>query len=370
MAKKRADGYYQKQFRYEGKKYTIYAKNPSELFEKEKAKKEELQKIKEVRENPTIREYFEKWESRRMGNVSEASIRGQRIQFNASGKVFIPEAKCKFADLKVREITIDDLLVVQRTLAEKRVSRGVNDVMATIKQIMNSAKEDRIIDYNPCVRIKPLKRTEPQARNTIHRALSISEQTAFFNAEATQNSFYYDVFRIAILTGMRIGEIGALKNSDIHDGFIHIERTITRTELGGYKVGDRAKTDAGKRKIPMNDKIKAVIAHQRKINKMLDNDLVSFDDLIFKAPERGLLKPYPVDREIKRICKMLDIEPITSHGFRDTFATRAIENGIAPKTLQEILGHSDISMTLNLYAHCLDDTKKEAMNQLDIAIPI
>ena len=56
------------------------------------------------------------------------------------------------------------------------------------------------------------------------------------------------------------------------------------------------------------------------------------------------------------------------HAFRDTFATRAIESGIDPKTLQEILGHSDISMTLNLYAHVMDDTKHEAMQKIIIAI--
>ena len=76
----------------------------------------------------------------------------------------------------------------------------------------------------------------------------------------------------------------------------------------------------------------------------------------------------PVDREIKRVCKRTGIEHFTCHAFRDTFATRAIEQGVAPRTLQELLGHSDFSLTMNLYGHVLDDTKEKAMNALQIVI--
>ena len=368
--KKRPDGRYQKGFTFNGRRFFVYGFTEEEIYEAKRQKIEELKKGVERRENPTFKEYFERWMKRRVGTISEASQRGQRTQFNAVAKVIIPGVNKSFADLKIKEITVDDLLTVQRTLAKDRVSRGVNDTMATVKQIMTTALNERIIEYNPCVLIKPLKRMEPQARNTIHRALSLREQKTFFDAEITKNSFYYNIFRLAMLTGMRIGELGALKNSDIHGGFIHVERTITRTVDGGYKVGDSAKTEAGRRKIPLNDQIRQVIADQRKINNMLDNGISNIDDLIFKAVGRGLLKPYPVDREIKRICKVLDIEPFTSHGFRDTFATRAIESGIPPKTLQELLGHTDISMTLNLYAHVLDDTKQTAMDQLGQAIAL
>ena len=212
------------------------------------------------------------------------------------------------------------------------------------------AVRERRLEYNPCSPVKPLKRTEKPARETVHRALTIEEQKSFFACERCKNSFYYDAFKFMCLTGMRAGEVGALYVSDIYDDKIHVNRTITKTESGGYRVGDDPKTWHGKRTIPLNDSIREVIAHQMQINKMLDGDKVTeINARIFKAPQRGLLMATPADREITRICKLLNLEKFTCHAFRATFATRCIEQGMQPRTLQELLGHSDFGITMNLY---------------------
>ena len=177
---------------------------------------------------------------------------------------------------------------------------------------------------------------------------------------------YYNVFRFAITTGTRAGEIGALKYSDIRNGMICIERTITRTESGRDRIGEDAKTAAGRRQIPLNDQIKSVLADQRELNRLLYGDILPLNDRIFKAAYGGLLNVTHIDREIKSICQAAGVEPFTMHAFRATFATRAIENGMNPKTLQEILGHSNFNLTMSLYGHALTDTKKQAMQNLTI----
>ncbi len=102
---------------------------------------------------------------------------------------------------------------------------------------------------------------------------------------------------------------------------------------------------------------------------MLDGDkIVSMNSTIFKAPERGLLMATPADREISRICKRTGIEKFTAHAFRATFATRCIEQGIDPRTLQELLGHADYKITMNLYGHVTDNTLETAMNAVNIAL--
>lgn len=63
----------------------------------------------------------------------------------------------------------------------------------------------------------------------------------------------------------------------------------------------------------------------------------------------------------KRRKNAAGIERFTAHAFRDTFATRAVESGMQAKTLQEILGHADIGITMNLYAHVMEDTKRRQM---------
>ncbi|MCR5341948.1 MAG: tyrosine-type recombinase/integrase [Butyrivibrio sp.] len=129
------------------------------------------------------------------------------------------------------------------------------------------------------------------------------------------------------------------------------------------------KTWHGMRTIPLNEDIIEVIEHQKAINRFLDGDkITSIHETIFKAPQRGLLMATPADREIGRICKRNSIDKFTAHAFRATFATRCIEQGIEPRTLQELLGHADFGLTMNLYGHVTNDTLENAMSKIKIAI--
>ena len=85
------------------------------------------------------------------------------------------------------------------------------------------------------------------------------------------------------------------------------------------------------------------------------------DKPIFMTPRGTLLKSEGVNRDIQRICEKAGVEYFSVHAFRDTFATRCIESGMQPKTLMDIMGHSDINMTFALYAHVMDDTKTEQL---------
>lgn len=364
--KKRKDGYYKRSFTFNGRKHYVYAKTQAELDDKIATKKAELSNKVEKRENPTVSEYYERWQTAREKTVSDNTIRTQNHSFSVMSCIVIPSMGVKFGNMKMSDVTIDDLRHIQNVLLADRMTRTVNDYTSMLNHIFQDACNERILSYNPCVMLKRLKRTEETARSTYHRALTVEETKQFF--EKAKESYYYDVFRMAIYTGMRIGEIGALKYSDIHDGFIHVERTVTRDTCGGYVIGRDAKTAAGKRKIPITDAISEVLTHQKQLNIMLDDGVVDLSQPIFRAPMRGILKAGQVDREIKEICNDINIDIFTAHAFRDTFATRAVENGMNLKTLQEILGHADFAITMNLYAHAMDETKTREMKELSIAI--
>ncbi len=360
MAKKRTDGYYRSSFVFNGKRYYVYAKTKDELREKENNKRDELKKGIESRINPTFDEYYKKWSEARRGQVSEATLRNQQKTINIVAEIKVAPDDIRFGNMKLKDIVIDDLRFLQKSLQDKRKSQSVNDYMSLIKHIMSDATKERLLDYNPCVLLKPLKLTESKARDTIHRALTIDEQRNFF--ENARNSFYYNVYRLAVCTGMRVGEIGALKKTDIYDGLIHVERTITRDEIGAYCIGDNAKTEAGRRVIPVNNQIKAILEDQQKQNEIMGNK----SDLLFRSRKNGLLLATPCDRAINKICVKCGIEHFTMHSFRATFATRCIENGMDFKTLQELLGHTNFNLTMSLYGHALTDTKKRAMDNIII----
>lgn len=360
---KRKDGRFKRTFSYNGKIYYVYGHSKQELDRKEYEKRQALESNRETRDNPTLDEYHAKWEDARRDSVKGATLRKQTFQYNGCADVRIKSTGKRLGDMKLKEINVDDIREVQRALDDgKRKSQTVNDAIAHLSHIFHTAVDERRIDYNPCKLVKPLKRREERARDTTHRALTKEETAVFFKAAA--KSFYYDVFRFAVNTGMRAGEIGALYQSDIRDGMIHVERTVTKTETGGYEIGDSAKTEQGRRSIPLNDTIREILEHQKEINRLLDGNVVAMNERLFKAPERGLLMVAPADREIARICKRTGIEKFTMHAFRATFATRLIEAGVNPRTVQELLGHADFNLTMNLYGHVVDDTKKEAMQQI------
>ena len=361
---KRKDGRMQRSFTVCGKRYYVYGTTKQELDQKEHEKRTDLESKLDRRTNPTLDQYHEKWEEARQDVVKISTLRCQSFQYQACANVRIESAGKRLGDIKLREITVDDIRETQRALQDGRTTQTVNDALAVLSHIFNDAILERRLDFNPCKPVKNLKRKEPKARDTVHRALTVEETEIFF--KEAEKSFYYDVFRIAINTGMRCGEIGALYSSDIYDDMIHIERTITKTASGGYEIGDTAKTDHGRRQIPLNDTIREIIDHQRSINNMLDGNIISMHERIFKAPERGLLMATPADREISRICKRTGIQKFTMHAFRDTFATRMIESGANPKTLQEILGHANFNLTMSLYGHVMDDSKRKAMDNLRI----
>lgn len=366
--KKRADGRMTRTFTYKGKRYFVYGRTKQELDEKEQEKRLGLKSGRDLREHPTLDVYYERWTENRRGSIKEATLYQQEKQYHACANVRIESAGSRLGDLKLEEISVDDIREVQKALvADGKMTRSVNDAIAHLSHVFRTAIDERRIEYNPCKLVKPLKRIEEQARNTIHRALTVEETKAFF--EEAADSFYFDAFRFAINTGMRCGEIGALYVSDIRDGKIHVEKTITRMETGGYVIGDSAKTEKGRRQIPVNDAIREIIEHQKMINRLLDGDkVIDIHERLFKAPERGLLMSPSADREITRICKRAGLERFTMHAFRATFATRCIETGINPRTVQELLGHADFGMTMNLYGHVVDETKAKAMNELRIVI--
>lgn len=361
MAKKRADGRYAVQFNINGKRYTVYGKSIKECREKEAQKRQEIAAgLYQTGENITVSAYFDRWLENREGTVKPSTLRTNKNLFATIKKIKIDKAGSEFGSLKLRKIEIQNVRDLQSKMNESKSTRTVNDSIALLKSVFNTAVEERIINYNPAAPVKSLKRTEEAARDTIHRALTREETAAFF--EAVNNSSYKNLYVFLLNTGCRIGEAGALLRSDITAKGIQVSRTITRLEDHTYTIGEDTKTAAGKRYIPLSTEAKKAIEDQAIQERILHGDKITgIRQPIFRSPGGLLLNPSPINEDIARVCKRAGIERFTVHAFRDTFATRCVEAGMQPKTLQEIMGHTDISMTLGLYAHAMDETKEEQL---------
>jgi integrase len=119
------------------------------------------------------------------------------------------------------------------------------------------------------------------------------------------------------------------------------------------------KTSSGKRVIPLTKEGRKILETQKEVLKKIKVIPIEFRDFVF-LNSKG--KPRPrnaYDKVITRICKQNNLRHFSSHTLRHTFATRCLEAGMKPKTLQVILGHSNIALTMNTYVHITEDEKKK-----------
>ena len=363
--KKNEKGYYVKTFTYEGKRYKVYAKDQKELIEKTAQRRKELEEEKEKIVNPSLNAYYEYFTELRLKEQKGATIRAQKYQFKNIADVEM-EGGILFGEMIMKNITRRDIETARQALLDQgKTPENLNICFAHLNHVFESAVMDDTIPKNPCKALKRLKRESAPISENKHRALSEAETVDFLKASEERNSFYHNCFKLMLLTGMRIGEVGALYLTDIDDFFIHVRRTITRDDLGNYYVGEDTKTYSGKRDIPLNPELRKVIRDQKELNNMVFG--FGWSGTLFKSTEEQILREYTVNREINRVCKEAEIEKFTCHGFRVTFATRFIEQRPQDfKILSEIMGHKDISITLNLYTRVMTENKVTAMNDLRI----
>lgn len=228
------------------------------------------------------------------------------------------------------------------------------------------AQENQIIPLSPVTKsVKSPKRIEKKVR-----VLTLDEQEKFLKAaEGTSN--YYQ-FALILQTGLRTGEMIGLKWEDIdfQKRIISINRTMEfRYGNQEFTIGE-PKSKAGYRTIPMTqtayDLLKAK-EEERYVRKILD---FRYKDFVFINRKGTPTKNSAYDTALYKLADKAGIPRFSMHTLRHTFATRAIEAGMKPKTLQEILGHANIGVTMNLYVHITEDEKEKEIKKFEQAFKI
>jgi len=164
---------------------------------------------------------------------------------------------------------------------------------------------------------------------------------------------------VCICTGLRIGEICALKweDVDLKTEVININHTIQRIYINTAKkskvIISSPKTESSRRKIPIASELMPLLQQFK-----------SDSDFYVISGKKKYIEPRTYRKFFKKMLNILKISKLKFHSLRHTFATQAIENGIDYKTVSEILGHASIGITLNLYVHPDLKHKKECLNKI------
>ena len=352
------------QFTVNNRRYAVYGNSVKECEEKKEEKKELLKNSLHLdKQKVTLRNYYNSvWLEEQKKTVKDSTLWYYSKQWG-----YIDEL---LGNRKISCIQKADAIEFQnRLLKEGKSAKLVNRCTKLLRQVLQTAVVDRIISFNPCEGVKMLKDESPKASETNHRALT-QEETGTFLRYA-EDSNYYHLFRFLLETGVRISEALALTWNDVDfvKREIRIDKTIARTSGKGFEVSDSTKTASSTRMIPITESVAAILKAQEKRNMMLY--AMPFDKRIFLNAKGKTSNYNTVNVCIGHIIKQINLEGyhmewFSAHAFRDTFATRCIEQGMQPHTLRTLLGHSSLKMTMDLYAHVMPNTKYEEMSKIRI----
>ncbi|MDF2542686.1 MAG: integrase family protein [Herbinix sp.] len=364
---KQSDNYLGR-FMYQCEKYEVYSKNLSECIKRLADKQYEVRHgLLAKKENMTVDLWHDIW----IREYKEMTVKKGSIEvYTRAYNLYIKEAIGK---MKLQDVKGIHIQKIYNNLKREEFSRGTIEVVATVLSGMfKQAYKNEIIVKNP-VKLATLPKIDEEDEEN-KRVMTLEEQKLFL--KYAENSWIYPLVKIALFTGMRSGELRGLqwKDLDFKKKIIHIRKTLVYLD-NDYSL-EQPKTKSSKREIPMLDNIYLLLKEHKKNQwerKMLLGDewktKDGMQDLVFPS-DSG----YPMNRDRLKVQvnKIVDainadgynFKHITPHYWRHSFATRCIENGMQPKVLQKLLGHTELSQTMDLYAHVLPSTKEQEMQKI------
>lgn len=267
----------------------------------------------------------------------------------------------KFGHYPLEEITTDRISRFTNELLTYLSVKSVRDVLALLHQILS---ED---PFHSQPGVKPATISYPELISKELRILSRQEQsvlTQYLNRDMDRHKF---VVLLALSTGMRVGEICGLRWKDFSENADLITVTHTVQRIKNITPSSSRsktilqlgvpKTQSSVRSIPLSKDIQKLCQYQK--NADIETFLVT-----------GTTKPADprvLQRALKKYTDECRLSGVHFHTLRHTFATRCVEVGYDIKTLSELLGHSNISMTMNRYVHPSLEFKRQNLQKLEEA---
>lgn len=297
-----------------------------------------------------IKDIAEAWKQYKKQYVKESTYSAYCLLLNNH---VIPRfgEKSEFKEEEVQQFVLESL---KGGLSQKTVK----DILVVLKMIQKFGAKQRLMEVVPIDIVFPVvsekKEIEVMTKENQRKLLSfVNENFSFRNLGIA----------ICLCTGVRIGELCALRwcDFDMDQKVVKIRHTVQRLYVidGDNKytkiVIDKPKTKESNRDIPLSNELQRII---RPLLKVVT------PDFFILSNDKNPIEPRTYRNYYKKVMKKLNIPYLKFHGLRHSFATRCIESKNSVKTVSVILGHSNITTTLNLYVHPNNDEKKRCIEKM------
>ena len=381
----RADGKYQFKYTVNGKPKFVYSwkleptdklpqgKRPClSLRELEKQIGYDLElRIDPTKKNMTVMELVEKYLSTKTG-MRPNTVTNYKFVKNLLMKE-------EFSQWKIGEVkTSDAKLFLIKLQNDGRRHSSIKSVRGVLRPAFQMAVDDDCLNKNPFA----FALVGVVVNDAVTReAITKKQMNSFLKFIHDDNCYckYYEVVYILFHTGLRISEFCGLtlKDIDLKNKTINVDHQLQRTSNMKYVI-EKTKTNAGTRVLPMNDDVakcfQTIIEEREapKVEKMVDG----YSGFLFLdedgMPLVAMHWEHRLNHMVKRYNEIFreQMPNITPHVCRHTYCSIQARAGMYPKTLQYLMGHSDISVTMNTYTHLgLEDAVDEMnrMQQLESA---
>ena len=297
-------------------------------------------------------------------------IKGANIRFNTRrnyNERYEKNIKPLIGDMRLKEVKPLHCQNVLNQMSVKYANSVIEHTRLVMRMLFDCAVENELLTKNPVT--KSVKCTSGKKAKEM-RALTIEEQKLFL--KTVKGTSTYNQFALLLQTGLRTGEMIGLRWSDIdfEKRVLHIRRTMEyRYSTREWKIGE-PKTKNSVRDVPLTQEAIDILNDQKEKLKSMKITSIEFPDNVFLRKDGMPIKNSAYDSKLFYHCDKAGIERFSMHVLRHTFATRCIESGMRPKTLQMILGHSNIGITMNLYVHVTDDEKAKEVQNIEKMLKI
>ncbi|MHC5217848.1 tyrosine-type recombinase/integrase [Enterococcus sp. LJL128] len=331
----------------------VYAKKYGELRKKLSIKKAEYTYIDEdiILYKGTMKEWLNYWlDYLTAKKIKPSTYSNYRNKLDKHIFPFMGEIKLVELNTSTIEAFIHYLISL------KLSAKTIHSIVNILKSALHKAFVDGYLRKDPCLGII-LPRTQKKAVSALtSKQQSQLEEAAWKEAECS-------AVLLSLATGMRIGEISALRWEDIDfdNNIISVKRTLQRIMISDGETSktkviiSQPKTGSSIRAIPLAKNLKRYLLNKKK--QSLSIYVVSCKD--------SFAEPRVINYRFKRLLKKAGLESVNFHVLRHTFATRCVEAGVDIATLSKLLGHTSIKLTLDTYTDSMWENRQKAVTILD-----
>lgn len=298
----------------------------------------------------------------------EQWIAGKETSLN-EGTIYTYRSALKHLDPETSAIPIQQLKPMHlHALYGRLRTAGKGTTVTGILHVMINAALKQAVTWEMLARNPASAVPRPAPREPVIRYWSPEESLAFLKTEGGEP--YGMIWRLALLTGLRRGELLALRWTDLDftRKTLTVMRTVTRDRTGKYLIGDRAKTRNSRRTIPLAASLIDPLKAHRSAQRARELAALSWSkadgDLVFTQDDGTLLPAGMITEAFAKAVKRSGLPTITLHGCRHSFATTLLLAGVHPKTAADLLGDT-VEMVLRIYSHVTPSAREDAITTLD-----